>query len=61
LYGYFFFSTKYGKIEPYTIITTTKKPMKLKPYILSKEHSDILKNEIISLLEKELIIPSHSP
>ncbi|OUM56236.1 hypothetical protein PIROE2DRAFT_25400, partial [Piromyces sp. E2] len=31
------------------------------PYKLSKEQSDVLKNEIISLLEKGLITPSHSP
>ena len=50
-----------AKLEPHSIITTTEKPIKLKPYKLSKEHSDILKNEIISLLKKGLIIPSHSP
>jgi len=49
-----------AKLEPHTIITTTNKPIKFKPYKLSKEHSDIIENEIISLLEKELIIPSHS-
>jgi len=50
-----------AKLEPHSIPTTTDKPIKLKPYKLSKEHSDILKNEIISLLNKRLIIPSHSP
>ena len=50
-----------AKLEPHSIITTTNKPIKLKPYKLSKEHSDILKNEIISLLDKGLIVPSHSP
>ena len=40
-----------AKLEPHSIITTTEKPIKLKPYKLSKEHSDILKNEIVSLLE----------
>ena len=50
-----------AKLEPHSIVTTTDVPIKLKPYKLSKEHSDILKQEIISLLEKDLIIPSHSP
>eukprot|EP00833_Pecoramyces_ruminatium_P000407 jgi/Orpsp1_1/1174439/evm.model.c7180000050100.1 len=50
-----------ANLEPHSIITTTEKPIKLKPYKLSKEHSDILKEEIISLLNKGLIIPSHSP
>jgi len=50
-----------ANLEPHAIITITNKPIKLKPYKLSKEHSDILKNEIISLLEKGLITPSHSP
>jgi len=50
-----------ANLEPHSIITTTEKPIKLKPYKLSKEHSDILKEEIISLLNKRLIIPSHSP
>jgi len=50
-----------ANLEPHSIITTTDQPIKLKPYKLSKEHSDILKKEIISLLEKGLIIPSHSP
>ena len=48
-------------LEPHSIITITEKPIKLKPYKLSKEQSDVLRNEIISLLEKGLIIPSHSP
>ena len=50
-----------AKLEPHSIPTTTNKPIKLKPYKLSKEHSDILKNEILSLLNKGLIQPSHSP
>ena len=50
-----------ANLEPHSIITTTEKSIKLKLYKLSKEHSDILKEEIISLLNKGLIIPSHSP
>ena len=50
-----------ANLEPHTISTTTDIPIKLKPYKLSKEHSDVLKQEIISLLEKGLITPSHSP
>ena len=50
-----------ANLEPHTITTTSDKPIKLKPYKLSKDHSDILKNEIISLLNRGLIEPSHSP
>ena len=50
-----------ANLEPHSILTITEKPIKLKPYKLSKEQSDVLRNEIISLLEKGLIIPSHSP
>ena len=50
-----------ANLEPHSIITTPEKPIKLKSYKLSKEHSDILKEGIISLLNKGLIIPSHSP
>jgi len=44
-----------ANLEPHSIIATTEKPIKLKLYKLSKEHSDILKQEIISLLNKGLI------
>jgi len=50
-----------ANLEPHSIPTITDEPIKLKPYKLSKQHSDILKNEIISLLNKRLIQPSHSP
>jgi len=48
-----------AKLEPHSIINITDKPIKLKPYKLSKEYSDVLKQEIISLLEKKLIVLSH--
>ena len=50
-----------ANLEPHSIVTISNKPIKLKPYKLSKEHADILKSEIIKLLEKGLIVPSHSP
>lgn len=50
-----------AKLLPHTITTTSNMPIKSKPYKLSKEHSKILKEEIVSLLKKGLIVPSHSP
>jgi len=47
--------------EPHSIPLINTAPIKLRPYKISLEQSKALKNEIHKLMEKGLIVPSHSP
>jgi len=53
---------KIAKAEPHSIsIPNNTKPIKMRPYKISLEQSDALKEEIKKLLDHNLITPSHSP
>jgi len=50
-----------AKVEPHSIELTNLNPIKLRPYKISLEKSNALKEEIIKLLKHGFIEPSHSP
>ena len=51
-----------SKLLPHSIqLKENSRPIKQRSYRLSKAKADILKEELTKLLNKKLIIPSHSP